>query len=251
MNGKDVFSSLPYDLRTRFEEISRGIYPEDVIKTLKQSGYNPIMLGDDHTVEGLPSIKTVFTYFRQSIPKPTKVALEIIPPVQLDHIKKFRQYDEELKQQGTLYGKPPVQQQLDYHKSYRKNLLTHHAEHVALWLFENGFDVIPIEHDDVQKWIEEDRRYGFEEEETFGHTQESVHRSALTAIRRDIHGIQVMGTECPDLVFVGTAHALKYDFLLGRDGTRSHYFNTPINWYNLFDMWELAHNLYKSRKGIK
>jgi len=236
-------------IKDRFESITEGIYPRQLLNRMKEDGYNPIIIGYDHeNLSNLPKIKKIYEAIRQVNPRQTiKVAYEIIPPIQLEYIKIFLRDECEYYQLGTIGGEIPSGQTEINLKSYRDKIQAngYHAEILALWLLDNGCDVISIEHENVKDWISDDSIYG-DEEETFGHVRQSLRRPALTAIRRDIHGIKVIDRERADIILVGSAHALKYDLLLDRDGYRSFYsFLDTFSWEKLLNLWETAHSLYR------
>ncbi|GEM_PF-3631300 len=239
---------FPKQFQQRFVQLSEGIYPLNVVESIRQASYNPIIVGYDHPANqsDLPAVKKRFESIQLARSgTQVKVAHEIIPPIQLQWIKDFLRVEEEFKKTGSVNGEIPKQNP----EQYRQQLLRNHAEHLALWLLDNGFNVIPLEHPDVQEWIRQDSTHFPVEEENFSGATQPIGREFFTAIKRDIHSLEVMDRERPDVVSAGTAHAIKLDLLLGRSGNSSFYFlQNPINWENLLAEWEQAHNLYRRLK---
>ena len=233
---------VPLRFQEQFHTLAEGIYPQESIKRMRQGGYNPTVLGYDHPHDqsDLPAIKRRLTELKAGDPeRKLKVAHEIIPPIQLQYIKDFLTVSEEYKTKGTMRGKIPDHVPEDP-EAYRAKLRKNHAEHLALWMLEQGFEVVPLESPDVQNWISEDNRVAF------GDT-----RQAITAIKRDAYGLEVMDRERPDIITSGNAHALKYDLLLERDGSNSHYFLERIgNWNDILNLWQKAHQLHLTRDDV-
>lgn len=104
--------TIPEQFRQRFNQLAEGIYPQAVIASIRQENYNPIIIGYDHpsNLSDLPQVKKRFEAIQQAHPEPQiKVALEIIPPVQLKWIKDFLPLEKEYKKHGTVHGEVPRQ----------------------------------------------------------------------------------------------------------------------------------------------
>lgn len=241
-SGRQEVIDVPSTFQTQFLTLAEGIYPHGIIKKLKEDEYNPVIIGTDHprSNNDLPDVKKLLTSLKEKDPTKTlKVAHEIIPPIQLQWIKDFPTVVEEYRTKGTIYGKIPDHTPEDQ-EAYRAKLNRNHAENLALWMLEQGFEVIPLDSPYVEKWIEED---GIT---TYGDT-----RQALTAIKRDIYGLQIMAREKPDVITTGSAHALKYDILLGRGGSNSYYFWDRIgDWNDILRLWQAAHTRYRAKSGL-
>jgi len=241
-SGRSSQVDVPQRFQEQFGILSEGVYPTDPIQRMQQDGYNPVMIGYDHPFDqgDVPSIQKRLLELKEKNPDKTlKVAHEIIPPIQLAWIKDFLTVTEEYKTKGTMHGKIPDHVPEDPN-AYRAKLRRNHAENLALWMLEQGFDVVPLDSPDVEKWISEDntRAYG-------------DNRQALTAIRRDNYGLNVMDKERPDIITTGNAHAIKYDMLLERDGSNSYYFMERLgDWNDILDLWQGAHQQYKN-PGMK
>jgi len=220
------------ETRARFDQLSAGIYPEEILKRLREERYDPIMVGYEHKdLSNLPEIQRLFQRIRRENPGRTlKVALEIVPPSRLQDIR-------ELLSDGEV----------DARKTFRSKL--HHSGALALWLLAEGFEVIPIEHPDVKSWIRDDKALRLYEDWNGESAKAEAHQESFTAIRRDIQGLSLMDKERPDILSVGVMHGLKYDLLLGRSGERSFYLlEKPLDettWKTVLDIWERVHTDYR------
>jgi len=213
------------------------------MEALLQDGYNPYVIGYDHpkSLNELPSVKREIEEIRRNHQGVLKVGLEI-DYAQVGHIKDFLPLEKEYNETGKINGEVPGKKP----EEYRRKLTANHSENLALWLLENDIDVITLESPDVRSWINQDKGLYLVEEDFFGEN-EPIERQGLTAIRRDIHGLGIINTQRPDVISAGTAHALKYDLLLRRNGERSFYFlESPLDWQRTLNMWQEVHARYKS-----
>ncbi|MDD5634434.1 MAG: hypothetical protein PHW46_04060, partial [Candidatus Omnitrophica bacterium] len=234
------------------DKIFREIYPKDLLTKMRQDGYDPIIVGYDHDLINIVNIKAAFKAIREANPgQAISVAYEIIPAIQLQHLKDFVEAEREYAKSGTIRGKKADANTPAKLAAYRNAIKCnkHHAEILALWLLDEGFDLIPINSQDVQGWISEDRDKITSEmgnDYFFDDLVPDSLRPALTAIRSDIYGIEVIERERPHIIAVGSAHAFKFDLLLERDGARSFYFfvGNSFLWDELLDLWRTAHSLY-------
>ncbi len=237
-------------IRERFKKLSQDIYPQQLLTRMKQDVYDPVIIGYDHADLGnVSNIKSAFEAIRQDNPgQRIKVAYEMIPAVQLRYLKDFVKDEREYNLSGTIGGKTPSSSTASNLRGYRAKIQQngHHAEILALWLLDNGFDLIPINSENAESWMREDEhRVGYA---NLSHSSWShLVRPALTAIRSDIYGLEVIERERPHIISVGSAHALKYDILLERNGSRSFYFFLDyFSWDKLLNLWEEAHSLFHS-----
>ncbi|MBI2601062.1 hypothetical protein HYW42_03850 [Candidatus Daviesbacteria bacterium] len=240
---------FPEHLRSRFNQLAKGIYPENIINPLKSAAYQPTIVGYKHGRDktSLPPIKKRLELLKQANPgKTLKVAFEIIPPEQLQYIMHYLA-DMEYRKSGGVQNRKITMSP----EEYRSKLMSHHAENLALWMLENGFNVIPIESKQVKTWIQEARAL-YPVEEDFWGEREPVEREAFSAIKRDQYGLGVIAAERPDVIAVGFSHALKYDLLLQRDGERSFYImKDVINWEQDIQLWERVHRTFKAQGALK
>lgn len=246
--GREAQRPLPVDFRQRFQRLSAVIYPQEPIERMGTDGYNPVVIGYAHTgrTEEIEAIKRRLAELKKQNPQ-LKVIQEI-DPQQLQWIREFLEAEAECKVSGTVGGKPTRPDELQRMQDYRRRLQTNNAEHLSLWYLDNGIDVKSIEHPEVKKWIQEDRARGADwgdEEESFGFTRAPDLQPFYTAVRRDIHGIKQINQERPDVISVGSIHALKYDMLLNRNGQRSFYYlDRPFEWETILRHWENIHAQY-------
>jgi hypothetical protein len=245
--SKDIARPFPMEFRDRFHRVSEGIYPQESIQQMRADGYNPAIIGYAHTgrPEEIEAIKKKFGELKQQ--NPTLKVLQEIDPQQLQWIREFLEAETEYKASGTVGGKSVRSDEMERMQNYRRSLQSNNAEHLSLWYLDNGINVTSIEHPDVKKWIQADRVQGIwgEEEETFGSSRGPDLQPFYTAVRRDIHGLQVTNQERPDVIAVGSMHALKYDMLLEREGQRSFYYlDRPFEWETILRHWENMHGQY-------
>ena len=239
--SKNLIVSI--DFRTRIGQVFQDIYPQETINRLLAGGFNPYIIGYAHPEDqaDLPAIQKRLSALQQNSPRPLKIAYEI-PPAQLQYIRDFLDDEKESNRTGSTRGVIPKTPSFE---EYRQRLVRNLAGQLALWLLENGFDLVPIEHKDVQNWIEHDKRLFPVEEDFFGE-REPVEREFYTSIRRDVNGLAVLEKERPDVICVGTLHALKYDLLLKRNGSRSYYFlEKPLDLEAIFRSEQAVHNRYR------
>jgi len=234
----------PANLFSEFESLASGIYPQDMITKLRADRYNPVVIGYTHDGDNFYQTTAKFTETVISASTPLRVALEIVPK-QLGWIEEFLEDEKEYKAFGTVQGKIPTAHTVSGLRSYRPKLGRSHSQRLALWLLENGFKIVSIEHEQVMEWISADREKMSDSDEEWWSSRLSAAQPGYTAIRRDIYGLEVMDRERPDIVAVGFYHALKYDLLLRRDGKNSFYFITGgFSWPSLLAMWKEVHELY-------
>lgn len=243
----------PQEFLQKFEDLIADMYPQDTIARLRNDNYNPIIIGYTHDPDDIwetMSIKVKLMELSASS-STRKVALEIAPQ-SLGWIRNFFKDALEYCEHGTIWGKTPTTDQIGKLKSYRNRLYQGgYCSNLALWLLEKGFEVISIEHKKVCEQIDADRKQmSYSEDEVwsgeFGGL--SDFQPGYTAIRRDIHGLKVLNKERPDIISVGLYHALKYDFLLKRDGKNSFYFiSGNFSWPALLNMWTKVHELYAQK----
>lgn len=246
--------NAPADPYPQFDLCTEGIYPKDVIERLRGDAYDPVIIGYDHFSEITTAVLYEFQRRAAGSTKPLKVALEL-DPEQLQWIRDFLCAEAEFLQHGSIKGERPSATQVTNLTTYRiRQLYKTQSQHIGLWLLENGFDVVSIEHADMLRWVEADKS-----DPVFGEPNEldgwgntfftSLSRMAYTAIRRDIHGLRVIDEHRPDIISVGSAHAIKYDMLLRRDGRNSLYFLLQdTDWRALMQTWKQMHDLYRRRQ---
>lgn len=244
---KEIAKPFPTDFRQRFRKLSKGIYPQEPIQKMLSDTYNPLIIGYSHAnTSELEAIQRKLEQLKQQNSKESFRVLQEIDPQQLEWIRQFLQAENEYKEKGTVNGIPCRVDELQRMQDYRRRLQSNNAESLSLWYLENGIDVKPIEHPDVKKWIEEDRSKEVSlDEEDFGFELGQNLRPIYTAIRRDIHGLQMIDQERPDVISVGAMHALKYDMLMNRDGKNSFYYlDGPFDWEIILKHWENMHKQY-------
>ena len=238
----------PKSFEREIHSLFRGIYPQEKIRSLQT--YNPTIIGYDHRSPLLVGrIAELLSKLRKSQPQ-CRIAMEILPPLAHEWITDFLRDEKEYNERGTIHGKKPAEGLVANLLAYRSKLAKNHGEALLLWLLENEFSVISIEHPNVMDWIRQD-----EHDQRLAEGKEDVclgvpwrHiRSFYTAIRRDIHGLGVLESEQPDIICVGVYHAIKYDLLLKRDGKKSYYFlseefvEKQLEWRLLFKIWKASH----------
>lgn len=234
----------PAGFLAEFNALASKVYPQDTIAKLR-NGYNPVIVGYIHDGNSFSKITAKFREIAASASRPLKVVLEIAPE-RLGWIEEFLRDEKEYKERGTVWGKKPTEDMVSALRSYRPKL-----RHLALWLLENGFEVVPIEHESVVDWINSDRRRMSDSDEELWSGGLSELQPGYTAIRRDIHGLGVIERERPDIISVGLYHALKYELLLGRDGTNSFYFvSGNFSWSTTLKMWKQVHALYLQEQPL-
>lgn len=234
----------PSDFTGEIADLFSKIYGSKTSKL--QNGYNPVIIGYDHN--GAGALHRNIELLRANN---GKAAIEVLPPAAFDWIRDFLKDEQEYKERGTIYGKKPDDSIVRQLKSYRSQLVQNHGQGLLLWMLENNFAAISLEHSRVMDWIQEDERNSrlATKSSSVGIPWHRL-RPFYTAIRRDLHGLQVLVEEKPDVICTGAYHALKYDFLLGRSGEKSFYLLTErfvrqqMSWGLLVEMWRAAHNLY-------
>jgi hypothetical protein len=238
-------------------DLSVGLYPQERIETMRGDGYKPIIIGYEHGSEGnsVQAIEDLFTHFRESDPqRQIKVALEIVPPWALRNIKSIHATKQQLAR--LKESLEPVDPDLESkikeleEKAGVNDLAT--PDHRAMWLLENGFEVIPIEHESVAEWIAESGRLVRNLDSSEVSSEQVVQQLAL-GIRREIHGIQVLAEQRPDIIAVGYTHAFKYGAFLDPESNRSFYFFNfdpkEMDWQIYLQNFEKAYAHYRRENG--
>lgn len=237
---------FPTDFRQRFQDSVANSYPTEAIKKLRDSGYDPLIIGYSHASRPeLEAIRAKLTELKNA--GGIKKALHEIDPQQLQHIKDFLAAEAEFKAKGIIRGMQARPDEAQRMQEYRRRLQNIHSENLSLWYLDHGVEVHSIEHPEVKRWIDEDKAKGFfgDEEETFGSARREDLQPFYTAIRRDIYGLQAIELERPDIVTVGSMHALKYDMLLNRSGQRTFYYqDRPFDWATIMKLWESMHRKF-------
>ena len=233
-NGYSPYGlTVPRHFTERIGQMSEGIYPKNIVEQLNIEAYNPVIIGFEHNREGtfLAPIKELFEENKDKSPHPIKVALEIIPVQALDNVKNFLALTESftaLDPERTRKLQPQL-------KEIREKLLDPSGpEHLALWLLENGFDVIPIESETLNPTANDHP------------TREDAVGALAEGIQREIYGLSLIARERPDVILVGWTHALKYDILLRCNGEQSFYFlPEDIYWEKQLELFEEGYDLYR------
>ncbi|QQG45559.1 MAG: hypothetical protein HYW89_01355 [Candidatus Sungiibacteriota bacterium] len=199
------------------------IYPQQPIGFLRDSGYDPIIIGYVHEdAKALNLVKKTLEKLKADQPQGT-AAVEILPVEGLDCIMAFHGAAKEFRERGTIEGKIPKEEVIARLETFRDQLLQTWGA-VTLWLLENGFRVINIEHPNALEWVLKNKNNPRLVTKEFVGIPWSEFHQFYTTIRRDIFGLSILRRERPEIIFVGLSHAIKYDLLLGRNGERSYYF---------------------------
>jgi len=242
---EDVMSLPKFSLK--FIEIIGNIFEKiygDLMRELPED-YNPIIIGYDH--DGINALNYNINLVKQ-YPHAT-IALET-NPMAPKWISYLLRDEKEFKAKGTMEGEIPSPQRMEELQKYRTEVERDHGQGLLLWLMENNRNVVSIEHDDVTKWIKEDKN-----DDNLRKRSESMGMSWnrlsawYTAIRRDLYGLKVLLASKPDIICTGFYHAIKYDLILNRNGERSFYLLDQISFSSLRHsdfgkIWKIAHNLY-------
>lgn len=231
-----------------FPLITEGVYPAEAIGRMKKDGYDPYIIGNSHDIawdfSGL-----VMHALGEDTPdalKTLKIGLEIMPE-QLEWLQDFLHCAHEYKMSGTIRGEIPDDKTADHLLAYESHLSV--TERGTIHCLAAGARVIATEHDEFQAWMEDDRADSLAGENSLADAQpwDGI-QDGFTSIRREIHSLGVIERERPDVIIVGTLHALKYDLLLGRDGKRSRIFSIqPLIWTETMRMWQEAHILHRKQ----
>lgn len=228
-------------------------YPQKAIKQMKKSGYNPIIIGDTHEIEYLDQEKKVLLEVKDKISKDIiTVALEILPPIQLEHIVNFLEFEKEYYDNHSKRSKG-YKERVNSFEDYRRRLSKNYAENLALWLLENGFHPFPIEHEDALDWSKEiDNDVGLQEmiELDYGWREVPKILRFYKDIPRDIHILKLINEKRPDIICIGCTHTVKYDYIMGRDGGRSIYIpeSTREDLTKYAEAIKIAHDYYQLKK---
>jgi len=256
------------NIRERFLTMTEGIYPKEVSDRMNQTGYNPIFVGFEGGLEyggnplGWEDISSAFLEIKRANPgQSIKVGIEMIPPINVRAIKNLLKYEKEYAEHGTIQGveaRPGAHQDPQKLLNFRERIQKYPSEVMVLWLLEQGFDVMPVDHEDVEDWIRRDNeqfRYGgndpFYNDEEYDWTDMRVGpdpklRAGYTSIRRNIHHLGVIEEERPDIVAMSYMNILKLDLLLNRDGNRSlYYIGDDYDWKDMMQYWDLSHDEYR------
>jgi len=246
----------PESFEVELQLLFQKVYPQEPSFLIQQDGYNPFIIGYDHSSSlAVMHIAGLLAELKKSQPQ-CKVAMEILPPQAYIWIADFLRDETEYNEQGTIWGKKPSEGQVADLKEYRSKLTQGLGQALLLWLLENKFTVTSVESPSAMDWINQDEYDSRFIEGRAGKitgTPWYQLRPFYTAIRRDIYGLSVLAKERPDIICVGIYHAIKYDFLLARDGKRSYYFlseqfvKKQLNWKLLRKMWKASHELYLSQ----
>jgi hypothetical protein len=207
--------------------INRKIYPLDAIEEIINDGYNPFIIANTHENSYLNQEKAALLEIKKRTnSRNLTIACEILPPIQLQYIKDFLVDEQEYENHGTIKGSKPEEWRIESLRSYREKLARNHAEELAIWLLDHKFNAVPLEHDDALDWSKEiDMDMDLHERvaEEFGWSEVGKIIRFYKDIERDIHNLHMINKNRPDLISVGCAHAIIYDYLLGRDGGNSIY----------------------------
>ena len=225
--------TAPKHFIERVRQLSEGIYPKNLVEQLNVGEYKPVIIGFEHNPEGtfLAPIKELFQANKDKSPHPIKVAYEIIPVKALDSVKNFLAMGEKVKK---LDAKRANALQLQLKEIKEKLLKSSGPEHLALWLLENGFEVIPIESEALSLTPSNHP------------SREDTVKALAMGIQREIYGLGLIARERPDVILAGWTHALKYDILLGRNGDQSFYvLPEDIDWEESLELFEEGYDLYK------
>lgn len=239
----------PPDFIGKILPIFSQIYPFNLVRTLQNDGYNPTIIGYTHA-EGLFTAGAILKLLKELDLDPSvKIALELLPPQQIDWITEFLKDEREYKEQKTIRGKKPSPELVKKLKDYRNKVYESCSSILALcWLCSDYGQLMSIEHPDAVKWIKEDGDRFRSDEGMEWLSPPLYSRPFYTAIKRDLHGLGLIATEKPDIICVGFYHALKYDLLLDRGGEKSYYIldhgTREINWQLPLREWFSAHKLF-------
>ena len=197
------------------------IYPMDAVGAMWKDGYNPIIIGSAHNLSYLDQEKEAFLRAKEKIPDgPVTVAHEILPAMGLQWTRDFLADEKEYNPHRTIKGIKPEKSRIEALRSYREELTRLHAAALSMWLLEEGFDVIPLEHEDALEWGKRTDAdpvlYAFIEE-MYGLGEVAKILRFYKNIDLDCHNLRRMNELRPHIVSAGSAHAVVYDNLLGRD----------------------------------
>lgn len=249
VEGPTTFEAPPPSLLSECQMLFSKIYPQDIIKRLHESDYDPVIIGYIHSHSLFPGITGTFERLATASSRQLTVTMEVAPR-QPEWFRDFLRDEKEYREHGTIHGKESPEDQVKNLEAYRPKLQRVQSERLCLWLLENRFNVESIEHQDVEVWISADEaRWRIDEDNLWANDpclgRWTTIRSGYTAIRRDIHGLHAIDNLRPDIISVGLYHALKYEILLGRNGRNSFYFMSGgFDWQALMSMWMEVHRLY-------
>ncbi|WKZ28552.1 MAG: hypothetical protein QY323_03350 [Patescibacteria group bacterium] len=235
--------AAPAHLEEEFSRITEGIYPP-AVERMKREGYDPLIIGNSHDVPwDFP--KVIAESFGGVLPeRRLRIGAEMMPQ-QLEWLSDFLRCAKEYAANKTIRGEKPSDELVDDLRSYQRSLSGSHKG--MLHCIDAGMEILPLEHPDFQAWVMQDRASPLVEESQWAESLEwNDLQPAYTSIRRERHSLDVLDRERPDVVIVGTYHALKYDLLLGRNGARCHLYSIePLRWDQTLRMWREAHDLYR------
>lgn len=246
-NGQDT-KPFPPGEAEEFVKDTADIYSTETIERIKVAGINPVLIGYDHGgPDKLHRIIEIINQVKEKNPDKKLKVLQEVFPQQVGWIRDFLQLEREFKEHGTIHGTAARPDEATRMQAYREKLTRNkYGEALTLWYLENDIEVLSIESTDVKDWIREDEvklHVGDEANEWLAHSP--VTREFFTAVRRDAYGLEQIEREKPDIVATGFLHSAKYDVLLGRDGTQSHYLlNHSFDGPELLQRWKEAHQLY-------
>lgn len=242
------------EIRELCLEIFRDTYPADIIDSIKNAEYNPIIVGYEHEPSNLSDIKEFYARLRKDNPaREITVAIEIFPQ-QLRWVEEFLEDEEEFNKTGLIKGQAPLPETIKALREYRAKLSEDHGGNLVLWLTEKSFNLISIEHEEVLSWIGTTQCYlsNHKDEEVF--LAAPILQFPYSAISRDQNGLKIIDSHHPDVISVGVAHAIKYDILLQRAGERSvHFQEKPYDWSyttgnSIIGLWRTTHEIYSEPK---
>lgn len=243
---EELGDAITTQLEEYFCRITAGLYYDNGFARMKRDGYNPVIIGNSHNFYwNFP--KLITSAFGGNLPERLKVGVEMAPQ-QLGWYRDYLRDVKEYKNNGTIQGEIPAKELVEKLQSYRHSLSG--SNNGYLDCIDVGMDILPLEHPDFQKWIIHDRANPLVEdgEEWSGMGWGNI-QPAFTTISREIYSHNVIERERPDVIIVGYYHALKFDLLMGRDGSRTWIYSMQrFRWPATMQMWYEVHELYRKHK---
>jgi hypothetical protein len=207
-------------MNLREKILAFGNYPEAEIEEMIKSRYSLVMIGNSHEVPYIDEERNTLLRLAKAIrKKKIIIAHEILPPIQLQYIKDFLQDENEYNTLGTIHSAIPDSDLVQMLRSYRSKLARNHAESMALWYLDQGFEVICPEHGSALEWSRESDydlklKRVIEEEVGDNWINPALILRCYKDLRRDIHNLKQINKYKPDVICYGNAHVEVYGNLL-------------------------------------
>lgn len=212
---KRLFASTTFSvIKERFLETGADIYPKQALEEMLRDKYDPIIISYpfadsplyDYNFIIQPTITELCSTneWTNNTP-PFHIALGDLPP---HYFSLAEEIVREVKQQEYSGLEPGLQ--------------------LLIWLKQEEYSVSLLEHSNILRWKREaegDRE--LKKQLLHGESvleDAGVAISHYTDIQRDVHNLQELNQFRPGVIAISTMHALAYDMLLNRDGSRSFYF---------------------------